>query len=189
MPALRTLNLDSYIWNERQYLAVSGTHPTPSVGQLPQTALRTLSSVVSQILPSGIRDGAPDGSSSSNSHRRQLENLELWLTVVDFEEMSSSGWENIGWDEFIKVMEALAGVGRMSLELEREALEMDPRPLEEWETMLDTTRSFVPRPGATSVMVFLSVQGANDKYMANLLREKLRRLQEKGVGVTTFLPS
>jgi len=74
----------------------------------------------------------------------------------------------------------------MSVELEREALEMDPRPLEEWETMLETTRSFVPRPGATSVMVFLSVQ---DKYIAKLLREKLRRLQEKGVGVTTFLPS
>jgi hypothetical protein len=109
--------------------------------------------------------------------------------VVDFEGMSSSGLENIGWDEFIRVMEALAGVGRMSLELEREALEMDPRPLEKWEPMLETTRSFVPRPGATSVMVFLSVQGTNDNYISNLLREKLRRLQEKGVGVTTFLPS
>jgi hypothetical protein len=109
--------------------------------------------------------------------------------VVDFEGMSSSGLENIGWDEFIGAIEALAGVGRMSLELEREALETDPRPLEELEPMLETTRSFVPRPGATSVMVFLSVQGTNDNYISNLLREKFRRLQEKGVGVTTFLPS
>jgi len=184
MPALRDLTLDSCIWNEDQYLTVSGTHPTPSVAQSPQTGLRTLSSLVSQLLPFKTHESDHDGSSSSGSPRRQLETLTLQLDIVEFEEIASSKLENIGWEEFVTVVEALAGVGRMSLVSEREAMEMDSRPMEEREVTLEVIRAFVPRPGATSVTVIVSIPGGSDEIVADLLREKLGRLLDKGIRLT-----
>ena len=147
------------------------------MGKFPQTALRTLSSVVSQTLLPETRIGEPDGSSSSNFPHRQLETLELLLTIDDFEDRYLFSWlEHIGWEEFIRVLEALAGVGRMSLELEREAMKTDP-------SLPMSLRSFVSRPGATSVSVIFSTPGETDDCVADLLREKIHRLQDKGIGL------
>lgn len=101
-----------------------------------------------------------------------------------FEELTNPQLENIGWEEFTRVVEALAGVERMSLELEQKAMETDTRPLEEWETMPKSVRSFVPRPGVTSVTVVVSAPDTGDEFIADLLKEKLGRLQDKGVGLT-----
>ena len=99
MPALRVLSLDSCIWNKSQCIAV---HSKPSTGQLlPQTALRTLSSIVSQTLPPEILDDSDkkhDGSSSSSSNsrrppHRQLESLTLKLGLDEFVEKISTGLE------------------------------------------------------------------------------------------------
>lgn len=136
------------------------------------------------MLPFKTHGGEHDGSSSSGSPHWQLETLTLLLTIDFFEEPTSSKLENIGWEEFIRVVEALAGVGRMSLELEREAMRSDTRPLEEWETTSESGRSFMPRSGATSVTIIVSAPGMGDEPVADLLREKLRRLQDKGVGLT-----
>jgi len=184
MPALRDLSLNSCIWNEGQYMTVSGTHPTPSVAQSPQTALHTLSSVVSQLLQFKTHASEHDRSSSSGSPHRQLETLTLQLDMDEFEEIASSKLENIGWEEFVTVVEALAGVGRMSLESEREAMEMDSRPMEERQVTFKVVRAFVPHPGATSVTVIVSIPGGSDEIVADLLKEKLGRLRDKGIRLT-----
>ena len=77
----------------------------PSIEQLPQTALRTLSSTVSQFLLPNTHGGQHDRSSSSNldPHRWQLETLTFLLSVDEFDEMASSKLENIGWEDFIMV--------------------------------------------------------------------------------------
>jgi hypothetical protein len=134
------------------------------------------------MLPPQNSVGEPDGSSSSNSPTRQLETLELFLTIGDFDVIGIKLWlESIGWQEFIRAVEALAGVGRMSLELEWEAMKTDTRPWESWEMM--RFRSFMPRPGATSVSVIFSTSDETDDYVADLLREKVCQLQDKGIGL------
>ena len=99
----------------------------------------------------------------------------------------------MGWEEFAGVVEELAAVGRMSLESEREAMEVDlrsmigwemvlgevyPRPI--WETVMEIARGPV---GATSVTLIISLRDGSDDLVEGLLEEKLGWLREKGVGL------
>ncbi|KIM36668.1 hypothetical protein M413DRAFT_449017 [Hebeloma cylindrosporum] len=175
MPALRILDLHCCIWSRRQCQAVSvsGTLSAPSAGRLPETALRTLSSIISQTLPLETCAGERD----SIAPRQRLDRLELTLLMDDFEEDTTPEFESIGWEEFITITGALAGVGR--LESEQEAMERDSRSLEEREGLVE--KGFVRRPGATSVTVTTIIPGTTDGYLEGLMAEKLQRLEQKGV--------
>jgi hypothetical protein len=169
---------------------------TPSTAPLPQTALRTLTSIVSQALPPNTSDdGEHDRGLSSHSYppHTQLEALTLHLITYDYVARSSSKVKNMGWEEFARVVEELAAVGRMSLESERKAIQVDLRSMMGWETMLGEV---YPRPtwekvmgivrsavGATSVTVIVSLHDGSDDLMEGLLEEKLGWLREKGVGL------
>jgi hypothetical protein len=168
---------------------------TPSATPLLRTALRTLTSIVSQTLPPNIRDDGDDdrgSSSSSYSLHTQLEALTLHLIIHDYVGKPSSRLKNMGWEEFARVVGELAAVGRMSSESEQEAMQVDlrstmwetmlgvvyPRPM--WEKVMGIVRSAV---GATSVIVIVSLHDGSDDLMEGLLEEKLGWLREKGVGL------
>jgi len=90
-------------------------------------------------------------------------------------------------------VEALAAVGRMPLESEREAIQVDFRPMMGWETMLgevyprsvwESVFEFVRSgTGATSVIVVVSLLEKSDDLVEDFLEEKLGWLREKGVGL------
>ena len=99
----------------------------------------------------------------------------------------------LDWEEFARVVEELAAVGRMLLEPERKIMEVDLRSTMGWETMVGEvyrgamwekvmrmTRSAV---GATSVIVIVSLQNGSDDLVEGLLEEKLGWLRDKGVGL------
>ena len=98
----------------------------------------------------------------------------------------------MGWEEFARVVGELAAVGMMSLESEREAMQVDLRstmwdtmlgevyPWPIWEKVMGIVRSAV---GVTSVTVIISLHDGSDDFMEGLLEEKLGWLREKGVGL------
>ena len=194
MPVLRELYLSSWIWYAGQSTGIPDIHTiTPST---PRTALRTLTSIISQTLPPNTRnDGEHNRGSTSSSYppHTQLEALTIQLIVHDYVGMSSSRPENTGWEEFARVVEELAALERVSLESERETMEVDLRSMMGWETMLGEV---YPRPmwervtrivrgaiGATSVIVAVSLLDGSDDLVEGLVEEKLGWLREKGVGL------
>jgi len=180
MPVLRDLHLSSWIWYA-------------STAPLPRTALRNLTSIISQTLPPNTRDeGEHDRGSTSRSYppHTQLEALTLQLIMHDYVGRSSS---QLGWEEFARIVGELATVERMTLQSEQETMEVDLRSMMGWETMLGEV---FPRPmwervmeivrgaiGATSVIVTVSLQNGSDDLVEGLLEEKLGWLREKGVGL------
>ena len=198
MPVLRSLHLSSWICCAGQSVGIPDVDTrTPSAAPLPRTALRTLTSIVSQALPPNTcNDSEHDRGSSSSSYppHTKLEALTLHLNILnnDYVELSSSRFENMGWEEFAGVVGELAAMGKMSLESEREAMQVDLKPMMGWETMLEVyrrptweevmgiTRSAV---SATSVIVIVSLYDGRDDLVEGLLEEKLGWLREKGVGL------
>ena len=196
MPVLRNLHLSSWIWCEGQSMGIPNMDTrTPSATPLLRTALRTLTSIVSQALPPNTRDdGNDDRGSSSSSYppHTQLDALTLHLIIHDYVGRSSSRLKNMGWEEFARVVGELAAVGRMSLESKREAMQVDLRstmwdtmlgevyPRSIWEKVMGIVRSAV---GVTSVTVIISLHDGSDGFMEGLLEEKLGWLREKGVGL------
>ena len=99
----------------------------------------------------------------------------------------------LGWEEFARIVEELAAVGRMTLQSEREIMEVDLRSMMGWETMLGEVywwpmwervmRIARGAVGATSVIVIVSLQNGSDDLVEGLLEEKLGWLREKGVGL------
>ena len=180
MPALRNLHLNSWIWYA-------------STAPLPRTALHNLTSIISQTLPPHTRDEGENDSgltSSSYSPHTQLKALTLQLIMNDYMRKSNS---RLGWEEFARVVEELAAMGRMSSESERKIMEVDLRSTMGWETVVGEvyrgamwekvmriTRSAV---GATSVIVIVSLQNGSDDLVESLLEEKLGWLRDKGVGL------
>jgi len=194
LPVLRNLQLSSWIWYAGQSTGIPDIHTTmSSAAAAPLSALHTLTSIISQTLPPNTRDeGEHDRGSSSSSYppHTQLEALTIQLVIHDYLGMSSS---RLGWEEFARVVEALAAVGRMPSESEREAIQLDFRPMMGWETMLgevyrrsvwESVFEFVRSgTGATSVVVVVSLLEKSDDLVEGLLEEKLGWLREKGVGL------
>jgi hypothetical protein len=167
----------------------------PSAAPLPHTALRNLTCIISQILPPNTHDGGEYEkglTSSPYPPHPQLETLTLQLIMHDYVEIPSSRSENMGWEEFAKVVEELAAVG-LSLESERKTMEVDFRSMMGWETMLgevyptsmwEKEMEIVKGAiGATSVIVIVSLLDGSDDIVEGLLEEKLGWLREKGVGL------
>ena len=181
MPVLRDLHLSSWIWYA-------------STAPLLQTALPTLTSIISQTLPPNTRDeGEHDRGSTSSSYlpHTQLKALTLQLIMHSYVGRSSS---RLGWEEFASIVEELAAVGRMTLESERKIMEVDLRSMIEWDTMLGGEVYWRPMwekvmritrgaMGATSVIVVISLQNGSDDLVEGFLEEKLGWLREKGVGL------
>jgi hypothetical protein len=149
--------------------------------------------MISQTLPPNTRDeGEHDRGSTSSSypHQTQLEALTLHLMMHDCVGRSSS---RLGWEEFARIVEELAAVGRMTLESERKIMEVDLRSMMGWETMLGEVYTRPMREkvmriargavGATSVIVIVSIPYGSNNLVLGLLEEKLGWLREKGVGL------
>jgi hypothetical protein len=193
MPVLRDLHLSSWIWYAGQSIGIPDIQTTPSAAPLPPSALHILTSIISQTLPPNTRDeGEHDRGSNSTSYppHAQLETLTIQLIIYDYLGRSNS---RLGWEEFARVVEELAAVGRMSLESEGEAIQVDLRLMMGWETMLgevyprsvwETAIDFVRGGiGTTSVIVVVSLLEKGDDLVEDLLEEKLGWLREKGVGL------
>jgi len=163
MPALRELKISARIWNEDQYeILAGGMDPTFSETGPPRTVLRTLTSILSQTLPSESLFGEHDGGSSSGPNlgpsHGQLEILILTLIVDDFK-VTSAKFRLLGWGGFARVLRALSEVGKTSLELKQEARRR-LRGILEWETGWEPTRPkkrLAPRPGTTAVEVLILI--------------------------------